>query len=997
MPIQVAQLSIQVTADASTAMTTLGQLNQAWAQGAATAQAAAVREVQGEQQLAEAISAVVLAQRAQTAAIQQGSAQIAASVGQVSAQTANAQRSMSTIGTTGVQGIYMLNSAMMLSGQAMGPLNQGLMLVAMNLSQIPAKASLAQRSIMLIGTALTVAGALIIKFSSDFESARARLANSLQDAGKDVADYGNVISEAERKGEGWGRSHTEVDNSLSVLARTTSNAAQLTQAFGVAADIAAARQMSLSAATDLVARAMEGQSRALKVLGINETLVSDPAKKLAEAKVTLANRTTAYHNALDSLAEAQQRYSARIQENALKSNQMEEATKSLTRAQQSYQDLVEKFALEDAAPKTTHAEQAMDTLAQAQQHLADTQALQDAAAKVPAIDHVAEAQRRLAAATARLNEQQNQGAANGAATAEELTRLAQAQERVIDAEVRLRDAKGQGIAVAQNQLQVAVAAQRTALDNAAAQHTTETENTASSISARNSVIDATEALARAQAEAALEASGQSVDQLRDAYQLRDAKEAVRKAVEDLAKAQQQDASEAQQQELQRTVQLREATNRVADAEAGVTQALRDQQSQAIQTATAHLAVGGAARSVAAAYQSMQEAQQRVTDLTKIAATQGQHVLDLLNGKVHGSADDQEKTWKGLFERTKARFTDWISGMGTGLGTLLLLAYPVVNILGKIGGWIFGGGAAEGAEVGAAEVGGEGILGGLAAIIGMASGVLEVVGIVAALAGAAYLVYRNWSTITGFFSRMMDDIGTGMLRGIHWIESLWAGLPGDILRNIISFGLPAELYGVGENMVIGLYNGAVGFWNSTLWPFIASIPGRLWDGLNGIYENMMGKGEDIINGLWAGVVHAYNWVIDHAGGLVGFFVKMVENGAAYLESHSPSMRMHRMGQSIMQGLAQGMAADANKPNDVLMGVNMKLAQQTAQMGKLGVNRGGIGAAANAMHGAQVIVQNTDVRITNQGSVIAERDLARRLRDGLISAGHGQGGQILERNA
>lgn len=92
--------------------------------------------------------------------------------------------------------------------------------------------------------------------------------------------------------------------------------------------------------------------------------------------------------------------------------------------------------------------------------------------------------------------------------------------------------------------------------------------------------------------------------------------------------------------------------------------------------------------------------------------------------------------------------------------------------------------------------------------------LIIIGVVAAIAGAAYLIYQNWGAITGFFSGIWTQVTTAFNGGIAGISSLiinWSplGLFYSAFAGVLSwFGidLPAKFTGFGAMILDGLKNG-----------------------------------------------------------------------------------------------------------------------------------------------------------------------------------------------
>ncbi|CAM3018224.1 phage tail tape measure protein [Acinetobacter celticus] len=145
-------------------------------------------------------------------------------------------------------------------------------------------------------------------------------------------------------------------------------------------------------------------------------------------------------------------------------------------------------------------------------------------------------------------------------------------------------------------------------------------------------------------------------------------------------------------------------------------------------------------------------------------------------------------------------------------------------------------------------------------------------IVLAIAGAAFLIYKNWAPISGFFSGIWNTIKTAFNGGIAGISALiinWSpiGLFYMAFAKVLSwFGidLPAKFTGFGAMILEGLKNGILSKVNAV---------------------------KDAISG-------AVTDVIDKARGILGI--------------HSPSRVFMGIGGYTMQGMANGIAQNNGLP-------------------------------------------------------------------------------------
>lgn len=220
-----------------------------------------------------------------------------------------------------------------------------------------------------------------------------------------------------------------------------------------------------------------------------------------------------------------------------------------------------------------------------------------------------------------------------------------------------------------------------------------------------------------------------------------------------------------------------------------------------------------------------------------------------------------------------------------LGTLGIVAAGIMGPLAVLNGGL----VAMGVSGGLASVG-------LLPIIGT---VLAIVAAVALLVGAAYLIYRNWGAVSGFFTGIWAEVHAGFAGGVSGIIGLltnfspvgllYSGMA--LLLRYLGVDVPLRLTDAGRWMIQGLINGITG------------MLGRLRS--------------TIVNAASA----AANWF------------------KAKLGIHSPSRVFAGFGGYMMDGLSNGIAAGQSEP---VRRIDRLARQVTAAMA--------IGAAAPALAGA-----------------------------------------------
>lgn len=153
-------------------------------------------------------------------------------------------------------------------------------------------------------------------------------------------------------------------------------------------------------------------------------------------------------------------------------------------------------------------------------------------------------------------------------------------------------------------------------------------------------------------------------------------------------------------------------------------------------------------------------------------------------------------------------------------------------------------------------------------------VLVIIGIVAVIAGLAFLIIKNWETIKTFFAglfnwlagaaRVVVDAVTGYFsfmgnairNNIGTIVGLVTGLPGRILGAIGNFG--GLLYSKGQDLINGLLNGAGSILGKIGSFFLDKVPGFIREpfkkalGISSPSKVFAGYGQNIVEGLAQGI-------------------------------------------------------------------------------------------------------------------------------------------------
>ncbi|WP_085656129.1 phage tail tape measure protein [Pseudomonas sp. B11(2017)] len=178
--------------------------------------------------------------------------------------------------------------------------------------------------------------------------------------------------------------------------------------------------------------------------------------------------------------------------------------------------------------------------------------------------------------------------------------------------------------------------------------------------------------------------------------------------------------------------------------------------------------------------------------------------------------------------------------------------------------------------------------------------LAIGAVVAALAGAAYLIYTNWDAVKLYFANAWVEIKTGFSGGIGGILTT--------LANFSPIGLIYQAF-AGVLSYLGV-----------------DLPSRFTE-----FGNMIVNG--LVNGLMAGLGQIKNAVSSMADSAINMFKEK-------LDIHSPSRVFTALGGFTMAGLTQGLQGGQDGP----LGAITDMGQQVVSAGQraLGAVAGSLGA-------------------------------------------------------
>lgn len=171
--------------------------------------------------------------------------------------------------------------------------------------------------------------------------------------------------------------------------------------------------------------------------------------------------------------------------------------------------------------------------------------------------------------------------------------------------------------------------------------------------------------------------------------------------------------------------------------------------------------------------------------------------------------------------------------------------------------------------------------------------LAIAAVVATLAGAAYLIYKNWDAVKLYFTNAWTEIKAGFSGGI-----------GDILNTLANFSPVGLIYQA--------FAGVLSYLG-------VDLPSRFTE-----FGNMIVNG--LVNGLFAGMGQIKGAITSIGDSTIGWFKEK-------LGIHSPSRVFAELGGFTMAGLTQGLEGGQNGPLGAM--ANMSKQLTTASTMTLGI--------------------------------------------------------------
>jgi hypothetical protein len=142
-----------------------------------------------------------------------------------------------------------------------------------------------------IGAAAVGVGTLSLHMADQFEQSHAKLEQALKNAGTSFEEFATPIGDAQKKMEQYGFTNAQTQEALGNLTTALKDPKKALDDLSLAADLAKFKHIDLADAATVVARAQEGNLRALKQLGIDLPIAASGAAKLEAAHIALGKAT----------------------------------------------------------------------------------------------------------------------------------------------------------------------------------------------------------------------------------------------------------------------------------------------------------------------------------------------------------------------------------------------------------------------------------------------------------------------------------------------------------------------------------------------------------------------------------------------------------------------------------------------------------------------------------------------------------------------------------
>ena len=188
---------------------------------------------------------------------------------------------------------------------AMGEARGEMMSVeAQGMSSFDKLAGFGKAALFGLGAAAVGVGVMGVEMADKFEASHAKLEQALKNAGTNFEKFKEPIDKAQKSMETYGFTNAQTQEALGNLTTALKDPQKALDDLSLAADLAKYKHIDLADAATAVARAQEGNLRALKQLGIDLPITATSASKLAASHDALSKATDAASTFLKSHSDA---------------------------------------------------------------------------------------------------------------------------------------------------------------------------------------------------------------------------------------------------------------------------------------------------------------------------------------------------------------------------------------------------------------------------------------------------------------------------------------------------------------------------------------------------------------------------------------------------------------------------------------------------------------------------------------------------------------------
>ena len=231
-------------------------------------------------------------------------------------------------------------------------------------------------------------------------------------------------------------------------------------------------------------------------------------------------------------------------------------------------------------------------------------------------------------------------------------------------------------------------------------------------------------------------------------------------------------------------------------------------------------------------------------------------------------------------------------------------------------------------------------------------------------GTLMQIINAFDYVKNFVVQGLTDLYFQVVGTWKSIYGFMAGIQGSI-QNVVA-GANSWLNNTGVSIMGGLLNGIQSGWNS-VWSFFNGLGGNVQSAVGDTFQWLRDAGWNMLMGLWHGMNNGSNWVLGQIRNLANGFVSAFNS---VFNINSPSLVFHSIGESLMEGLANGIVGGSGLAHKALLDVGDGLTTNFALGLSAGMSAGAISPVSVKSGGGGTIVMNVTTPIQISGQTIAQ---------------------------